>query len=76
MADDGVGMNEETLAHAFDPFYSSRPAGRRTGLGLARARRLVELNGGVIEIDSTPGEGTTARIVLPVQTPAHASRAA
>lgn len=73
VADDGVGMNEETLAHAFDPFFSSRPAGRRTGLGLARARRLVELNGGVIEIVSTPGEGTTARIVLSIHARAGAS---
>ena len=76
VADDGVGMNEQTLAHAFDPFFSERPAGRRTGLGLAKARRLVELNQGVIELESTPGKGTVARIVLPGVLQAHASRAA
>lgn len=76
VADDGVGMNEETLEHAFDPFFSERPAGRRTGLGLSKARRLVELNHGVIEIESVPDEGTTARIVLPGSVTSHASRAA
>ncbi|MEO0632414.1 MAG: ATP-binding protein, partial [Planctomycetota bacterium] len=46
--DHGRGMDADTLAHAFDPFFSSLPAGRRTGLGLSRAKRLVELMGGTV----------------------------
>jgi len=65
--DDGVGMSEHTLAHAFDPFFSARLAGRRTGLGLARARRLVELHGGSITMRSEAGVGTEVRISLPTE---------
>ena len=63
--DKGTGMSARTLQHAFDPFYSDKPAGRQTGLGLARARRLVELHGGSITLRSSPGEGTTATFTLP-----------
>ncbi len=63
--DDGVGMSPETLAGAFDPFFSSRSAGRLTGLGLAKARRLVEAHGGELTLESVEGKGTTGRIVLP-----------
>ncbi len=62
--DRGRGMDAETLAHAFDPFFSSLPAGRRTGLGLARARRLVELMGGTVALASEEGEGTRATVTL------------
>ena len=64
--DDGVGMCEHTLAHAFDPFFSARPAGRRSGLGLARARRLVELHGGTIRMRSEAGVGTEVWITVPL----------
>lgn len=63
--DKGVGMSPRALQHAFDPFFSERPAGRGTGLGLTRARRLVELHGGEIFLQSRPGLGTTATINLP-----------
>jgi signal transduction histidine kinase/HD-like signal output (HDOD) protein len=69
IADDGVGMDEQTRARAFDPFFSDQPAGRRTGLGLTRARRLVELQGGDIELSSEPGEGTIVRIALNIWRP-------
>lgn len=70
--DDGAGMSPRTQEHAFDPFFSERPAGRRTGLGLTRARRLVELHGGHIRLISQKGQGTTATIELPMwQAPIH-----
>lgn len=67
--DKGTGMSPKTLQHAFDPFYSDKPAGRQTGLGLSRARRLMELHGGQITLRSTPGQGTVAVFALPM-TPA------
>ena len=65
VVDDGPGMDEETLAMAFTPFFSHRPAGRGRGLGLARAKRTVPANGGRIWIDSRPGKGTTVFLELP-----------
>lgn len=63
--DDGPGMDPETLAGAFTPFFSAQQAGRRRGLGLPRARRTVEANGGRIWIHGEPGRGTTVRVQLP-----------
>ncbi len=63
--DKGTGMSPKTLQHAFDPFYSDKPAGRQTGLGLSRARRLMELHEGEITLRSTPGRGTVATFALP-----------
>lgn len=64
--DDGCGMDERTLARAFDPFFSSKPAGRRRGMGLARAMRWMEAVGGAIRLDSRVNEGTRALMLLPV----------
>jgi len=65
IGDNGRGMTPDVLAHACDPFFSHRPAGRGRGLGLSRATRLVEINGGRMWIDSTPGQGTTVHVALP-----------
>jgi len=65
VADDGPGMDAATLAQAFTPFFSRRPAGRRRGMGLSRARRRVQANGGHMWIDSAPGQGTTVHVRLP-----------
>lgn len=65
IADDGRGMTAETLRRAFDPFYSGREAGRGIGLGLPKAWRLVEANGGGIVVDSRTGQGTRVAIRLP-----------
>ncbi len=69
VTDDGVGMDRHCLEHAFDPFFSAKPAGRQAGLGLARAQRLVEGHGGTVEIDSRPGQGASARVLLPLRSP-------
>jgi putative nucleotidyltransferase with HDIG domain len=63
--DDGVGMTPAVLQRAFDPFFSHRQAGRGRGLGLPRAYRIVEAHGGRIWLESRPGEGTAAHVVLP-----------
>jgi signal transduction histidine kinase/HD-like signal output (HDOD) protein len=66
VTDFGTGMSDKALQHAFDPFFSEKSAGRRTGLGLTRARALIEAHGGEITLASEQGKGTTATIALPV----------
>ncbi len=66
VSDQGPGMSAKTLQHAFDPFFSEKPAGRRTGLGLTRARAIIEAHSGEITLASEPAKGTTATIALPV----------
>ncbi len=68
--DNGVGMSPDVLDHAFDPFFSHRPAGRGRGLGLSRAYRLADINGGRLWIESTRNVGTTVTIELPARAPA------
>ncbi len=63
--DNGRGMSAEVLERAAAPFYSSRPAGRGRGLGLSRAVRYAEINGGRIRLSSRPGHGTQVMIELP-----------
>jgi putative nucleotidyltransferase with HDIG domain len=65
VSDDGVGMDDFTLRHAFDPFYSSKAAGRRRGLGLAKALRWIGASGGTIKLESRPHRGTRAVMLLP-----------
>jgi signal transduction histidine kinase len=62
--DTGVGMDEEALARVFEPYFSTKTSG--TGLGLPIAQRNIEANGGMIEVDSQKGVGTTVRVRLPV----------
>ncbi len=65
VADDGPGMDAETAARAGDPFFSGREAGRGIGLGLPKARRLIESSGGSLAIESRPGRGTRCIVELP-----------
>jgi signal transduction histidine kinase len=62
--DTGAGMDEESLARVFEPYFSTKATG--TGLGLPIARRNVELSGGRIEVESARGEGTMVILTLPV----------
>jgi len=66
VSDDGRGMDADTLRRAFDPFFSGREAGRGIGLGLPKAWRLIELNGGSVAIDSRPGGGTRVTVAVPM----------
>lgn len=61
VSDQGRGMDRETAAKACEPFFTTKPAGQGLGLGLYLARILAERLGGGLEIDSTPGVGTTVR---------------
>jgi len=64
--DDGCGMEPETLARIFDPFYSTKAAGSGTGLGLTNCYGIVQQHDGLILADSKPGKGSTFRIYLPL----------
>ena len=68
--DNGCGMDEKTLARAFEPFFTTRPVGQGTGLGLASAfDAICAKHGGRIETKSAPGQGTLVRITLPLAGP-------
>ncbi len=66
VADTGKGMDAETLARAVEPFFSTKPLGQGTGLGLSMVHGLVAQLGGAFALVSAPGEGTTASLYLPV----------
>ncbi len=65
VVDSGSGMSEETLARAFQPFFTTKGNTERTGLGLANALHIVSHYGGTIHIDSQLGKGTTVTVYLP-----------
>lgn len=64
VSDDGRGINEEDLHRIFIPFFTTRPGG--TGLGLPAVRRIVRAHGGRVEVNSSPGKGSTFTIHLPL----------
>jgi len=66
LADTGEGMDEATLRHAVEPFFTTKGVGKGTGLGLAMVHGVAEQSGGKLKLDSKPGAGTTATIWLPV----------
>lgn len=65
--DTGCGMTEEVRKHIFEPFYTTKPVGKGTGLGLTIAFRIVEEHGGRIDVRSMPGKGSEFTIRLPLK---------
>jgi two-component system, NtrC family, sensor kinase len=64
-SDTGSGMNADTRRRIFEPFFSTKPAGVGTGLGLSVAYGIINAHGGTIAVDSEPDVGTTVRIEIP-----------
>ena len=63
--DNGVGIEPDILPHIFEPFFSTKPTGRGTGLGLAQVYGIVQQHGGCVDASSQPGQGSTFSIYLP-----------
>lgn len=75
VVDTGVGMNEETLAKATEPFFTTKGVGKVTGLGLSMVHGLASQSGGAMRIESTLGEGTSIELWLPTAKASDASMA-
>lgn len=71
VADNGQGMNEETRRRAFDSFFTTKPEGQGTGLGLALCHNIVTAHGGTIEVVSTLGQGATFHVHFPIRAKDH-----
>ena len=66
IADDGCGMDQRTQKRIFDPFFTTKPKNKGTGLGLAVTHGIIQQHQGAIQVNSSPGQGSTFRIFLPI----------
>ena len=70
VSDTGVGMDDATLARIYDPFFTTKPVGSGTGLGMSIVYGMVQQHGGYIHVVSTPGEGTNVEMrFVPAESP-------
>ncbi|MCX7819042.1 MAG: ATP-binding protein [Kiritimatiellae bacterium] len=76
VSDNGIGMNETTRSHLFEPFFSRNPGGRSIGLNLAAIRGTLKQHGGDVRVESVEGRGSTFTVLLPVRAPPSPSAAA
>jgi two-component system NtrC family sensor kinase len=68
VSDNGTGMSSEVQAKIFQPFFTTKPTGEGTGLGLSLSHDIIaQGHGGTITVESQPGQGTTFLISLPAQ---------
>ncbi|MDJ1177793.1 ATP-binding protein [Roseofilum sp. BLCC_M91] len=67
ITDNGTGIPEEIQAHIFDPFFTTKPVGSGTGLGLSISYQIIQQHKGDIRLFSQKGQGTEARVILPVE---------
>ena len=65
--DTGPGINPQRMKEVFSPFYTTKPVGQGTGLGLSVSYGIIRDHGGSIEVDSAPGKGSTFRVRLPLR---------
>ncbi|UOB72804.1 ATP-binding protein [Pseudoalteromonas sp. APM04] len=66
IADNGCGMDEQTKSHIFEPFYTTKPVGKGTGMGMAIVYNVLKEHNGSIEVESELGEGTLMRCTMPI----------
>ena len=74
VVDYGTGMPSDVVQHIFEPFYTTKDSSRGTGLGLSICLNIVRAHGGDIEVESSPGEGSIFRLLLPVDLEAELSQ--
>ena len=64
VTDNGKGIKKKDIAHIFDPYFTTKPSG--TGLGLAIVHNIINAHAGKMEVESSPGKGTTVTLFLPI----------